>query len=572
MQHYAHARDETGQRNPAQSYKKGGHYLNYIQEYFNQMQSGEIVVSKRVFRQYKSLVKDMEHHDKYFFDKDKANHPIEFIERFCRHSKGKWSGQPIELELFQKAYISALFGFVDKDTGLRRYKESMFYVARKAGKTTMLSGIALYMLIADGEGGAEVFSLASKLDQAKLLFDECHNMIQQSSHLSKHVRKRKSDLYFDATFSRLQALSKNSNSLDGLNSHLTVIDELHSISDRNLYEVMKQSQSSREQPLLVMITTAGTQRNTIFDDMYEYACNVVDGTFQDDTFLPIMYELDAKSEWKDPNAWEKANPALGSIKRLDDLRQKVERAKNNPSDLTGLLTKDFNIRDTVHAAWLTFDDINNESTFNIEDFRGSYAIGGADLSITTDLSCATLLMVNPETEERFIHQMYWLPRDNFNQRVEVDKIPYDRWHEQGLLRLCNGNTISYGDITEWFLEMLNDYDITPLWIYYDSYSAKYWVEEMKQHGFNMVRCIQGAKTLSLPMQQMGQDLKAKKINYNNNPVLKWCLTNTGIETDRNGNIVPKKAQAAKMRIDGTASMLDSYVGLYDHFDEFLRAH
>src|SRR5699024_3318466 len=225
----------------------------------------------------------------------------------------------------------------------------------KNGKTTMLAGIALYMMIADGEGGSEIYSLASKKDQAALLFDEAHNMIKQSPYLSKHVRKRKSDLYFDATYSKMEALSKNSNSLDGKNAHLAVIDELHSIQDRNIYEVMKQSQSARTEPMLVMITTAGTQRGNIFDDMYEYACNVVDRTFHGDTFLPIMQEPDAKGEWKDPNSWGTANPALGSIKRLDDLKQKVKRAKNNPSDLTGLLTKDFNIRDTVHAAWLTFD-------------------------------------------------------------------------------------------------------------------------------------------------------------------------------------------------------------------------
>jgi len=334
---------------------------------------------------------------------------------------------------------------------------------------------------------------------------------------------------------------------------------------------MKQSQSARQQPLLIMITTAGTVRNSIFDDMYEYACNVADGNFTDDTFLPIVYELDEKAEWKDPGKWEKANPALGSIKKLDDLEQKVDRAKNSPSDMNGVLTKDFNVRNTVHAAWLNFDDINNEETFNLEDFRNTFAIGGADLSITTDLSCASILMVDPETQKRYVHQMYWLPRDSFEKRVEIDKIPYDKWHEQGLLRLCNGNSINYGDITQWFLELVNEHDITPLWIYYDSYSAKYWVEEMEMYGFKMVRCIQGARTLSLPMQQMGQDLKAKHINYNNNPITKWCLTNTGIEQDRNGNIVPVKNQSPKMRIDGTASMLDAYVGLMDHHDEFLRA-
>ena len=545
--------------------------MNYVQEYFNEMQTGRIIVSNRVYRQYEKLVNEISNHDKYIFDEEKATRPIEFIERFCKHSKGQWAGKPIELELFQKAYISALFGFVDKETGYRRYTESMFYVGRKNGKSTMLAGIALYMLIADKEGGSEVYSIASKRDQANILFDEAHNMVKQSPYLSKHVRKRKSDLYFAHTFSKFMALGKNSNSLDGLNAHLTVIDELHSIQDRNLYEVMKQSQSARQEPLLIMITTAGAIRGTIFDDMYEYACNVVDGTFTDENFLPVMYELDEKKEWLDPDKWQKANPALGSVKKLEDIERKVERAKNNPNELTGLLTKDFNIRETVHSAWITFDDINNEETFNIKDFKGYYAIGGVDLSITTDLTCATILMVDKDTQKRYVHQKYWLPRDSFEYRVTVEKIPYDKWLEQGLLRLCNGNTINYSDVTAWFLEIVNDYGITPLWIYYDSYSARYFVDEMEQHGFEMIRCIQGAKTLSLPMQNLGADLKAKKINYNNHPILKWCLTNTGIEQDRNGNIVPVKNQSPKMRIDGTASLLDSYVGLYDHFEEFLRA-
>ncbi|WP_210133546.1 terminase TerL endonuclease subunit [Staphylococcus sp. GDY8P197P] len=544
---------------------------NYIIEYWQEIEKGNIVVSKRIYKQYQKLVQDIDHHDKYVYDSAKALRPIKFIEAFCRHSKGELAGKPLILDLFQKAYISALFGFIDKDTGHRRYTESFFFVGRKNGKTTMLSAIALYMLMADGESGAEVYSVASKRDQANILFDQAHEMIKQSPDLNKNIRKRKSDLYFPHNFSKMQSLGKNSNSLDGLNAHLVVIDELHSIQDRNLYEVMKQSQSARTQPLLIMITTAGTHRGTIFDDIYEYACNVVDGNFQDDNFLPIMYELDHKAEFKMADRWQKANPALGISKRVEDLERKVARAKNNPSDLTGILTKDFNIREITGSAWLTFEDINNEATFDIKDFAGTYAIGGADLSITTDLSCATLLFIDPETEQRYVHQMYWLPHDNLQKRVQEDKIPYDKWHEQGYLRLCSGNTIDYSDITDWFLEMLNEYDITPLWIYYDNYSARYWVDEMEAYGFKMVRTQQGARTLSLPMQNMGADLQKKKINYNNHPILKWCLTNTGIETDRNGNIVPIKNQSPKRRIDGTASLLDAYVGLFDNFEQFLRA-
>lgn len=543
---------------------------NYIDEYLENMRSGKCIVSKRIRRVYEKLSDDI-HNPKngFIFDEKKAQRPIDFIERFCRHSKGEWASQPLKLELFQKAFISALFGFIDEKTGFRKYRETLFYVARKNGKSVLLSGIALYCLIADNEPGAEVYSVASKKDQARIIFTESVNMVKQSPELIGITKKRKSDLYFPLTFSKMQPLGKNSDTLDGLNSSLVIVDELHSIRDRNLYEVMKQSQSARRQPLFVMITTAGTIRESIFDDMYKYACGVADGTIKDDRFLPIIYELDDKKEAFDPLKWEKANPGLNSIKKLDDLISKVERAKNSPHDLTGVLVKDFNVIQSVSTAWLPFDDINNEETFDLSAFRGQYAIGGADLSITTDLTCATLLFMD-KNEKRYVTQMYFLPADNFEQRVHDEKIPYDKWLESGLLRLCQGNTINYHDVTAWFLEMVEKYDVTPAWIYYDSYSARYWVDEMQNHGFNMIRCIQGAKTLSLPMQKLGADLQKKLVNYNNNPLLKWCITNTGIQTDRNGNIVPVKATSAKYRIDGLASLLDAYVGLCDHYNEYLQ--
>lgn len=542
--------------------------MNYIERYLSEIRKGRCIVSKRVARIYEKLAGDIRDTDSiYVFDSRKAERPIEFIERFCKHSKGEWAGRPVRLELFQKAYISALFGFVHKSTGYRRFRETLFYVSRKNGKSTMLSGLALYCLIADDEPGAEVYSVASKKDQARIIFDETLNMVKQSPDLLKVVKKRKSDLYFGLTFSKMQPLGKNSDTLDGLNSHLVIMDELHSIKDRNLYEVMKQSQSARRQPILIMITTAGTIRECIFDDMYKYACGVADGTILDDGFLPVLYELDAKKEWTDPACWEKANPGLNHIKKLEDLVAKVGRAKNSPRDLSGLLVKDFNVIQTVGTAWLTFDDIDNTETFDINRFRGYYAIGGADLSITTDLTCATLLLMD-RSEKRYVTQMYWLPADNFETRVHDEKIPYDKWLEAGQLRLCAGNSINYGDVTAWFLEMVNEYEITPAWIYYDSYSAKYWVQEMEENGFNMVRCIQGAKTLSLPMQMLGADLQAKKVNYNNSSLLKWCMTNTGVQEDRNGNIVPVKARNPKYRIDGLASLLDAYVGLYEHYNEY----
>ena len=545
--------------------------VNYITQYNDLLQRGEIPACRRIKAVYARLAAETAAPGKYVFDEAKASRPIAFIEKFCRHSKGEWAGKPVALELFQKAFIQALFGFVDAQTGLRRYREAFFLVGRKNGKSTLLAGLALYMLVADGEGGAEVYSTATKYAQARLLFDECHNMIKQSPALSKHIRKRKSDLYYLPTMSKLQPLSRNSDSLDGLNASFVIMDELHGVKDRNLYEVMRQSQSARREPLLVMITTAGTVRECIFDDMYNHACEVADGIISDETFLPVLYELDKRDEWTDPDAWAKANPSLGAIKKLDDLQIKVQRAKQNPVELSGVLCKEFNIRETVKTAWLSFDAINNTDTFDLEAFRGAYCIGGVDLSITTDLTCASLLFMRRGEDTKYIRQMYWLPADRLQERVRQDKIPYDKWFERGLLRLCSGNSINYADVTAWFVETVQQYELFPAWVYYDSYSARYFVEEMQMQGFTMIRCIQGAKTLSLPMQMLGADLQAHKVNYDNNPILKWCLTNTGIQTDRNGNIVPIKNQSPRQRIDGTAALLDCYVGLYEHYNEYTGA-
>ena len=546
--------------------------MNHITEYSPKIESGEIKASRRIKAVYSRLAAAVtEKGGQYVFDENKAQRPIAFIERFCKHSKGEWAGKPVRLELFQKAYMEALFGFVDRETGYRKYRESFFLVGRKNGKSTLLAGLSLYMLTSDGEGGAEVYSTATKYAQARLLFDEAHNMIKQSPALSKHFRKRKNDLYFSPALSKFQPLARNSDTLDGLNASFVIMDELHGVKDRNLYEVMRQSMAARRSPLLVMITTAGTVRECIYDDMYQYAASVADGAIHDPHFLPVLYKLDSRAEWTDPTAWIKANPALGSIKKTDDLTAKVERAKQNRNELSGVLCKEFNIRETVKTAWLSFEDINNEETFRMEDFRGSYCIGGADLSITTDLTCASLLLMRRGDDRKYIFQMYWLPADRLMERVQQDKIPYDKWHGRGLLRLCEGNSINYSDVTTWFVETVKEYELFPAWVYYDSYSARYFVEEMQMQGFHMVRCIQGAKTLSLPMQMLGADLSAHKVIYNNNPILKWCLTNTGIQTDRNGNIVPVKNQSPKQRIDGTAALLDCYVGLYEHYNEYTAA-
>lgn len=321
--------------------------MNWVKEYYRRIECGDIVTSKRVRAVYSRLVAEMDaanDDSPYYFDEETGERPILFIETFCKQSQGT-IGAPLELELFQKAYMQLLFGWLEKETGYRRFRETMFLCGRKNGKSTLLSGIALYMLIADYEGAAEIYSVATKKDQAKKVLTEAVNMVKQSPELRAVVKKRRNDIYFPATSSIFEALASDSNTLDGLNSHAVIIDELHAIRDRNLYEVMKQSTSSRRQPLVVMITTAGTVRECIFDNMYELAADLADGKKKDDTFLPILYELDSRDEWTNPQMWIKANPGLGKIKQYKTLANFVERAKNSPADLPGVLCKDFNIRE-----------------------------------------------------------------------------------------------------------------------------------------------------------------------------------------------------------------------------------
>jgi phage terminase large subunit-like protein len=542
--------------------------VNYIREYWDKIQSGEIAACRRLKQQYQKIINELENpRPPWVFDLDRASRPIQFIEHFCKHSKGRWIGKPVKLELFQKAKLQAVYGFVHQDTGLRRCREVFTLVARKNGKSTEKAATGNFMMLADGEGGAEIYSVATKRDQAKLVFSEAVNMVSQSPALSKHIKKRKTDLYFSPTFSKFEPLASDSNSLDGLNTHNVIMDEIHAWKDRNLYDVMKQSMSSREQPLLDVISTAGFVREGIFDSLYNYACSVLDGVETDERFLAFIYELDDKMEWTDFRMWEKANPGLGTIKSYDELAANVERAKADPEFLPTVLTKDFNVRETVAGTWLTYDQANNEETFTMDEIRDSYAIGGVDLSSTTDLTCATLLMMKPDGK-KFVLQKYFLPEDVVDRRVKEDKIPYDRFAEQGLLQLSIGNKVNYSDVTAWFVDMIREYEIRPLWIGYDRWNSTYWVEEMKNAGFQMVEVAQGARTMSQPMKELAAELEANQINYNNNTMLKWCLTNTSIKRDENDNIRPLKGKNSRQRIDGAVSLIIAYTVFFDKMSDY----
>lgn len=547
--------------------------MNYIREYWRKIESGEIRTSRRVKAVYGKLVREMDEPEAgspYYFDEETGERPIIFIETFCKQSQGTL-GAPLVLDLFQKAFIQTLFGWLEKATGYRRFRETLFLVARKNGKSTLLAAIALYLLVADYEGAAEIYSVATKKDQARKTLTEAVNMVKQSPELRAVIKKRRNDIYFPATASKFEALASDSNTLDGLNSHAVIIDELHAIRDRNLYEVMKQSTSSRRQPLVIMITTSGTVRESVFDNLYSYACEVADGKVKDERFLPILYELDARAEWTNPQMWIKANPGLGTIKQYSTLAEFVERAKKNPEDLPGVLCKDFNVAEVAAAVWLSFEDIKSEAVFTMQDVYNTYAVGGCDLSATTDLTCASLLIRRSADDPViYVLQHYFLPQKRIDQLDEhnTQEAPYKTWAERGLLTICDGARVDYSLVTEWFCQMRDEFKIDAFAVGYDRALAGYWVDEMKANGFDMRAVAQGPFTWSQPMREMGAAFADKKVNYNKNPVLVWCLSNTAAKKSGVNNIQPVKI-TEKRRIDGMVSLLNAWVIYVRDFEDYM---
>lgn len=561
--------------------------MTYIEEYNNWIKANPNKVNKKIKIIYKKLVDDIvnpktisffnelteeEETHTYIFDEKKANRPIEFIERFCKHSKGKWAGKPVILELWQKAFIQALFGFVDSETGLRKYQKSILFVARKNGKSTLAAGIGLYMLTSAGEGGAEVYSVATKKEQAKIVWEEARRMVKKSPALYKRIRTLINGLFYDNNESSFKALASDSNSLDGLNSFFVIADEIHAWKDKNLIDVMYDSMSGREEPIFSEFSTMGTVRENVFDNEYEYGSDLIEtfektGIMKDERILVIIYELDNPKEIEKEECWYKPNPGLGTIKNVNILRDKVKTANNNPNELPNLLCKDFNIRQNDQDKWLTYEVIHNTATFSDDEIYDTYAIGGVDLSSTTDLTCATLIVI--KNGIRYVKQQYFIPTQKLEYKINDDKIPYDKWEKRGLVTLCEGAKIDYCDVTQWFLKMQDDLKINTLWVGYDPWNTQYWVEEMKNYGFEMYEVRQGAKTMSNPMKQLEAELMDKIVNYNNNPVLEWCLLNTSVKRDDNDNIRPVKGQKQRARIDGAVSLIIAYCVMYEKYNDYM---
>jgi phage terminase large subunit-like protein len=542
---------------------------NPIVEYTQLVEQGDILVSKKIKKALGIINQVLEEDNEWVFDWELYDKSRAFIEDFCKHSKGKWARQPIVLSLWQKFIQAVIFGIVHSDTLLRKYREVLIVVARKNGKSTWASAIANYMLVGDGEHGADIYAVAVKRDQAKIVFDESKKMRDKSPILEKHIYKSKVALEFRATESKYEPLASETKSLDGLNGHCYIMDEVHAWTKQDLYDLCKGSLGAREQPLLFMISTAGTTRESVFDHQYAYAEQVLDGKVIDEIFMAFIFELDDPKEWTQPEMLEKANPNIDISVSRKYLVDYMNKAMVSPTEEVTYKTKHCNIRENNVNGWLSFSDIkNNKGTFDLEDWRDSYCLGGVDLSSTTDLTCATLLReVDGGVKE--VIQMYFIAEERAKVREKVDKVPYSIWRDQGYIIFTEGNKVDFRDVLKWFMAMQDSLDLIILGIGYDPWSATYFVQEMDSSGFKMIEVRQGYKTLSPNMKLIEADFLDGTIAHNNNPILTWNIANVSTMTDPAGNIKPVKSGGSKsnLRIDGFASLLDSYVVYQDKREE-----
>ena len=420
-------------------------------------------------------------------------------------------------------------------------------------------------MIADGEAGPEVYAVATKKDQAKIIWLEAKRMVKKSPILLKRIKPLVAEMNSDFNDSFFKPLGSDSDTLDGLNVHGALLDEIHAWKDKNLYDVIVDGTSARDEPLIFITSTAGTIRESIYDIKYDEIEMTINGYedeegYKNERLLAIVYELDNRKEWTEEKYWPKANPGLGTIKKIDQLRSKVNKAKANSLLVKNLLCKDFNIRQTEGETWLTFEELNNKSTFDVLELKPNYGIGGTDLSKTTDLTAAVVLFMLPGDDTIYCICMAWLPEDLLEKRSKEDKIPYDTWRDLGYIRTTPGNKVHPKYITKWYLEVREELEIYLPWIGYDAWSADYWVEEMEGYFGKeaMEKVFQGKKTLSAPMYELKADLEKKIVNYNNNPVMKWCLSNMAVDIDKNGNIQPCKTNNQRRRIDLGAALLNAY--------------
>lgn len=565
--------------------------MSYIVEYHNKVKDKEIIIGHELRLMLEQVYLEVtdpiyQNLHKIRFNPDESEKRIKFIETKCKHYEAPHAGKPFILEIWQKAFIEAIFAIqiYDEELGryVRKYKEVLFLVGRKNGKTPLIGAVCLSEWFC-GEMGKKILCASNDYEQADLMFQAINSMREESPSLEKVTRKNIKGIYFGnlkqkkkkGKFSyqnkgSIRKLSAKTGAKEGRNIGVGAVDEVFEMKDDTTVMPIRQALSTQDEPLYFELTTEGFTQDGYLDKRLDDARKVLNKEIDRPRWLIWLYTQDSELEvWQDESSWVKSNPGLGKIKKWSFLRDMIEESKTSSSKRAFVLAKDFNIKQNNAQAWLQENDISNDLTYDIEDLRGSIGLGAVDLSETTDLSSARVLIMKPNSRVKYFIQMYFIPETKVEEGSKQDKKNYLDWAKQGYVHICSGNEVDYSDIVAWYISLYKKYGIRVFKTGYDRWNAKSFVKEMDDYGFDLEKIPQDINNMSNPMKLLEADLKSNLVNYNQNPIDIWCLSNTSVKTDNLGRIMPIKVQDIRnRRIDGAVTMIIAYAT----FDRFRKEY
>lgn len=538
-----------------------------ISDYYAKLCKGEQIAGANVIKWYELVVKNLDA-GAFIYDDKKANKCIRFIESFCRHHEGELAPNKIKLELWQKAFLSVIFGCVDHK-GNRQFREVVLIMGRKNGKTLLASAIATYCAFADGEYGGRIYMSAPKLQQANLCYDAFFQMVKNDDELNTLCKKRRTDIYIDNSNTSISPLAFSVKKSDGLNISLCIADEIASwegTAGLKFYEVLKSSFGARKQPLLLSISTAGYSNDGIYDELLKRSTAVINETSSEKRLAPFIYQIDDVEHWDTMEEIAKANPNVNISVTEDYLQEELNIARASASKRSEYLTKYCNIKQNSCTAWLDAVKVHNAcaNAYNLEDFKECYCVAGIDLSQTTDLTALSIVI---EKDGRlYVFQSFFMPKELLEANSIRDNINYVQFANLGYLTPSGDSFVDYTDVYNYCTKLIEEYKIYPLKIGYDRYSAQYLVQDLKHYGFHTDDVYQG-ENLTPCIQEVEGLINEGKILFNNNPLTEMHLLDSAVKV----NAETRRRKLIKLEprkhIDGTASLLDAFAVRQKYYDE-----
>lgn len=543
----------------------------FLEEYYEKILNREIIAGQEMRMILDRLIQEMDD-ERYVYDCSRADERIDFIEHCVRLTKSPFYGKPMKLMLFQKAFISATYGFLMTD-GTDRFRRILLLISRKNGKSELCSALALSELIL-GDEGSDIVLSSNDDTQADILYQATDTMRLMIDPQSRDTWRNQKGIRCKINDSKIFKMSDRTRNKEGRNINQGFVDEVHEMKDNTIVKSIEQSQSLKPNPKLILITTEGFINEGFLDQELQKARAILNG--EDDSlsatrYLPWLYTQDSEQEvWKDETSWFKSNPSLGVVKRWDYLREQVDLARKSKADRMFTLSKDFNIKVSNSEAWLTSDQLSYSKEFDIEDFRGAVCLGGVDLAETTDLCSAKALLMRYDDKTKYIKSMYWIPEAKLERSPDTEAgAKYSEWAKDGLIRIVEGNEIDVTTIADWFYELYKDFGIKTYKVGYDQRFANEFIKRMDEYSFETEMVYQNRYVLSSPMRLVEADIQDELINFNNNEIDRWCLENTAVQVWDTGHIMPIKIKGqSSKRIDGTLSLVMSYEMLRRHRTEF----